>query len=89
MPVAPAFLRAGLDSTGESAQEQAGIRQRADIGLSISIEIGLAAIRRYQARGTPDMTAVVEPEVGRHARQDHDVSFLERVSPLVPAVQWV
>ena len=70
-------------------QEQPGIRQCADIGFSIALQIDPAAIRRHQAGGPPDVTTVVEPEVRRHAGQYDDIGFLERVAPLVPAMQRV
>ena len=75
--------------TSQRAQEQRRVGQRADRRPAVQAQVAPAAVGRDIARAAPDVPAIVEPEVARHAGQQHHVGLAQRLAALVAQLQRV
>jgi len=68
-------------------QEQTGVADGGDVGPAVQAGVSLAAVGRDEFRTAPHMLAVVEPEVARHAGQQHAIGLTQGRAALVPHLQ--
>lgn len=71
----------------ETAEEFSGIACDEQIGSAVHARFAPAAVRRDQSGVGTHVSAVVQPEVARHAGEDHAIGLTQRLTALMTQLQ--